>query len=653
MAGKRIFAKYIVLFFACIAGNYIGFSHDDVTSPQIDNNLIDSLNNLAYTHRRSNPKLSLEHAIEAYELSSKTNYIQGLANAIHHKGTALAVLGRYELALIDLLEASKIREQIGDNSGLVSTYNNIGHVLSEMGKYDDALHYFEESIKLCKELSPIPDIGVTLNNIGWVYFRKNKLDLALTYFYQALSANEATNNIRGIGASKGNIGTIYRHMGDFKKGLGYHYQALNNAQQFNDQYLTIIALREISMDYHDAKLIEKSIEYANKSLDLARALGFNIEERNTLAWLASIHEINHNFKNAARFYKLVHQLSDSLFRIEKAEIQNQFFTVYEFQDQVKENELLQMEQEINSKIIRNQKYFLFLSFALIIISLVFTVYIITTNKKMEISNLQLNDKNCEIEQQKEVIQQKVQAIEEKNRELEKINQIKDKLIAVIAHDLKNPFNTISGYSELLVSRYHSFEKKEVQEFLKIINESSAKGNYLLDNLLQWYRLQTMSLKFLPLQLNLYNIVKDELLFYTSIAQDRGVNIINSIPQGITIHADSNMLKTIIRNLVANALKYTDKNGTISISATYDNREVTVAVEDSGRGIDPLIKEKLFTGEHGVTSTGQGGEKGSGLGLILCKDFVEMHHGRIWVESEPGKGAKFFFTLPIPEDPEQE
>lgn len=312
-----------------------------------------------------------------------------------------------------------------------------------------------------------------------------------------------------------------------------------------------------------------------------------------------------------------------------------------------------MEQEINSKIIRNQKYFLFLSFALIIISLVFTVYIITTNKKMEISNLQLNDKNCEIEQQKEVIQQKVQAIEEKNRELEKINQIKDKLIAVIAHDLKNPFNTISGYSELLVSRYHSFEKKEVQEFLKIINESSAKGNYLLDNLLQWYRLQTMSLKFLPLQLNLYNIVKDELLFYTSIAQDRGVNIINSIPQGITIHADSNMLKTIIRNLVANALKYTDKNGTISISATYDNREVTVAVEDSGRGIDPLIKEKLFTGEHGVTSTGQGGEKGSGLGLILCKDFVEMHHGRIWVESEPGKGAKFFFTLPIPEDPEQE
>ncbi|HNV80761.1 MAG TPA: tetratricopeptide repeat-containing sensor histidine kinase [Tenuifilaceae bacterium] len=653
MVGKRIFAKYVVLFFACISGIYIEFSHANITSPQIDNSLIDSLNNLAYTHRRRNPKLSLEYAIKAYELCSKTNYIQGRASTIHNKGTALAVLGRYELALIDLFEASKIREQIGDISGLVSTYNNIGHVQSEMGKYDEALHYFEESIKLCKELSPIPDIGITLNNIGWVYFNKNKLDLALTYFYQALSANEAINDIRGIGASKGNIGTIYRHMGDFKKGLEYHYHALNNAQQFDDKYWEIITLREISKDYHSANQLEKSIEFANRSLEVASALGFHVEERNTLAWLASIHETNHHFKNAARFYKLVHQLSDSLFRVEKAEIQNQFFTVYEFQAQVKENQLLQMEQEINSKIIRNQKYFLFLSFALIIISLVFTVYIITTNKKMEIANLQLKDKNCEIEQQKEVIQQKVQAIEEKNRELEKINQIKDKLIAVIAHDLKNPFNNISGYSELLVSRYHSFEKKEIQEFLKIINESSAKGNYLLDNLLQWYRLQTMSLQFLPLQLNLYNIVKDELLFYTSIAQDRGINIINSISQGITIHADSNMLKTIIRNLVTNALKYTDKNGIISISASYNNREVTVAVEDSGRGIDPLIKEKLFTGEHGVTSTGQGGEKGSGLGLILCKDFVEMHHGRIWVESEPGKGAKFFFTLPVPEDTEQE
>ncbi|HNS29120.1 MAG TPA: tetratricopeptide repeat-containing sensor histidine kinase [Tenuifilaceae bacterium] len=647
------FAKYVVLFFACIAGNYIGFSHDDVTSPQIDNNLIDSLNNLAYTHRRSNPKLSLEHAIEAYELSSKTNYIQGLANAIHHKGTALAVLGRYELALIDLLEASKIREQIGDNSGLVATYNNIGHVQSEMGYSDEALHYFEKSLKCSKELSPIPDIGVTLNNIGWVYFRKNKLDLALTYFYQALSANESTNDIRGIGASKGNIGTIYRHMGDFKKGLGYHYQALDNAQQFDDKYWEIITLREISKDYHSANQLEKSIEFASRSLELARALGFHVEERNTLAWLASIHETNHHFKNAARFYRMVNHLSDSLFRLERAEIQSQFFTVYEFQAQVKENQLLQMEQEINSKIIRNQKYFLFLSFALIIISLVFTVYIITTNKKMEIANLQLKDKNCEIEQQKEVIQQKVQAIEEKNRELEKINQIKDKLIAVIAHDLKNPFNNISGYSEILASRYDSFEKKEVQEFLKIINESSAKGNYLLDNLLQWYRLQTMSLQFLPLKLNLRNIVENELLFFTSIAQDRGINIINSIPQEVTIHADSNMLKTIIRNLVSNAIKHTETGGKISLTSSSDHREVTVVVEDTGSGIEPSIKDKLFTGRHGITSTGQSGEKGTGLGLILCKDFVEMHHGRIWVESEPGKGAKFFFTLPIPEDTEQE
>ncbi|NLH55937.1 MAG: hypothetical protein GX467_03600, partial [Rikenellaceae bacterium] len=135
MVGKRIFAKYVVLFFACISGIYIEFSHANITSPQIDNSLIDSLNNLAYTHRRRNPKLSLEYAIKAYELCSKTNYIQGRASTIHNKGTALAVLGRYELALIDLFEASKIREQIGDISGLVSTYNNIGHVQSEMGKY--------------------------------------------------------------------------------------------------------------------------------------------------------------------------------------------------------------------------------------------------------------------------------------------------------------------------------------------------------------------------------------------------------------------------------------------------------------------------------------------------------------------------------------
>jgi signal transduction histidine kinase len=169
---------------------------------------------------------------------------------------------------------------------------------------------------------------------------------------------------------------------------------------------------------------------------------------------------------------------------------------------------------------------------------------------------------------------------------------------------------------------------------------------LLDNLLQWSRLQTRTLPFVPTEQKLHKLINDELYFVINAAAEKKVILKTKIDEDFYITADSNMLKTVIRNLMSNAIKFSRKGGEIIVSAEKSISETLISVKDNGLGIPPHVKEKLFTGEAGVSTPGTSGEKGTGLGLMLCKDFIDAHGGRIWVESELEVGSTFSFTIPI-------
>ncbi len=623
--------------------------------PSISNNLefinptlvkqIDSLNQLSYKNRRTNPKLALEYAIKANELCKGNDYVKGFAASLHNRGTARAVLGNYDLGMLDLLEASRLREQIEDHEGLVSTFNNIGFVFSEMGNDRKALEYYQKSLDYQNKTNLKRDLGIVYNNIGSVYLRENKLDQALTYYYKALDANKEDGDERGIGASKSNIGTIYSNLGQYKKGLEFHFQAYELIKKNKDNLGMMSTMRYISNDYLHLGEIEKATDYALKSLQLAQQIGSMGEEKNSAILLATIYEKQGRTAKALELHKLVNTLKDSLFSVEKAEALGRMQALLEIETKAKENEILRREQEASHQQIRMQKLLLLISVFSILIAIAFILLIIKSKRKVKKANIELKAINKEVESQKIDIQQKANALDEKNSELREINQIKDKLISVIAHDLKNPFNSISGYSEIIISQFDGYSKSELLSFLRIINDNSARGNMLLDNLLQWSRLQTKTIQYLPVKQNLYKLVFEELFFVQHIANEKNIHISNSIEKEIIVFADSNMLRTVIRNLVSNSIKFTPNDGKVIISAFTTNEGTTLVVEDSGKGIEKNIKEKLFTGEAGVTTTGYGGEKGTGLGLMLCKDFIDKHNGKIWVESEPNTGAKFFIQLP--------
>jgi signal transduction histidine kinase len=240
---------------------------------------------------------------------------------------------------------------------------------------------------------------------------------------------------------------------------------------------------------------------------------------------------------------------------------------------------------------------------------------------------------------------KTRQIRELNLQLEKLNLDKDRFITILGHDLKSPFTSILGFLELLTDDIRKFTIDDIENHIKVINEASKQTYKLLEDLLVWTKTHSGKIPFNPQLLNFRDVylnVEDVI----SLAADEKKITLNYFSHGeIKIFADADMLKTILRNLVSNAIKFTNHGGFINVTALKETGNVKISVSDNGVGIQATRIPQLFDISQILTTTGTASEKGSGLGLILCKEFVEKHGGRIWVESDYGKGSNFIFTLP--------
>jgi len=239
-----------------------------------------------------------------------------------------------------------------------------------------------------------------------------------------------------------------------------------------------------------------------------------------------------------------------------------------------------------------------------------------------------------------------QIIHQQNEELQNLNADKDRFISILAHDLKSPFNTILGFIDLLTKNVHNYDIDKIEKQVNCISDSAHRLHILLENTLSWVRSQSGRLQYSPQKLNFREVFTDIFEIIRPAANEKTITINFFVGQEILLYADSNMLKTIMRNLILNAIKFTKHGGWIDISATPNMTEVLITVLDNGIGIKPNDLPRLFNFADIRSTVGTDGEKGTGLGLILCKEFVEKHNGKIWVESEVGKGSSFKFTMPL-------
>jgi PAS domain S-box-containing protein len=237
-------------------------------------------------------------------------------------------------------------------------------------------------------------------------------------------------------------------------------------------------------------------------------------------------------------------------------------------------------------------------------------------------------------------------LKQQESKLRELNSTKDKLFSIIAHDLRSPFDAILGLSELLIKNAKDFDVAKSEKYLGIINSTAENTLVLLDNLLIWANSQTGKNIYKPEKTNLRAIINEILQVSNSIAKIKNISLNYRQTEDLEVFADINMLKTILRNLISNAIKFTHSNGEITIFAVQNQNNIEITVSDNGVGMSEETQSKLFEIDANTTTAGTANEKGSGLGLILCKEFVEKHGGEIWVKSELGKGSTFEFSLPI-------
>ncbi len=236
-------------------------------------------------------------------------------------------------------------------------------------------------------------------------------------------------------------------------------------------------------------------------------------------------------------------------------------------------------------------------------------------------------------------------IKRSEQELRELNASKDKFFSIIAHDLKSPFNAIMGFSDLLVDQIRQKDLEGIEEMAEMILKSSTHAMDLVTNLLEWSRSQTGRIKFDPVFVEIVELINNNIEFLKSSIGQKDISIHRELPAIVPIICDPNMINTVVRNLLSNAIKFTEPGGIITISITRNPKEIDVSVRDTGIGISTANLSKLFRIDSNFSTPGTNMEKGTGLGLILCKEFVEKHRGKIVVESEPGKGSIFTFTLP--------
>lgn len=314
---------------------------------------------------------------------------------------------------------------------------------------------------------------------------------------------------------------------------------------------------------------------------------------------------------------------------------------------VKARNIYDVESEIDSyafKILPPWQRSLWAYTLFFFLSILFILFVIKLNTK----RLVKQKENLEqiVKERTNELSTTLKIVNNQKEELSKLNADKNRFISILAHDLRSPFNAILGFLDILSMNKSKLDTNEAINHIDIINNSAKKTFNLLEDILTWGRANSGKIPYEPQKLNLKTICNEVVEYLQFTANTKAITINCYIENETPIFADKNMLNTVLRNLVSNAIKFTNTGGKIDIYAEQNQFEHTITVSDNGVGIEPEILSKLFDISEKVTTEGTENESGTGLGLLLCKEFIDKHKGKIWVESKAGKGSKFIFTIPL-------
>jgi len=572
---------------------------------------------------------SVEALLDVADRLAKTsNNLHQSLNVLILKGQNEYFSSNYEDAIAIYYQALDGAEQSQDSVLLAKVNLNLGMVYDELEDYDEAISFFQKAIRISQSINDSSITAKTYQNIAISYQNKDDLTKALEYNEKANQLAILKKDTTMIIDVINNFGTIAYDQKNLTKSLDYYSKALNLYKKINDRKGVAMAYNNIGLVYLDKNEYETSINYFNKSLALATELKMHDFIGDIYSNLTIYYEQRKDYKKAYYCYDRFNAIYDSLAGEKKNKMIYQIQAKYKLGKNTRELEELKLKNQAQLDAIISAKssmgYWVVITI-LVVVLMIATFYLLFKEKKLA-AELKL-----------------------KTKELYKLNASKDKFFSIIAHDLKNPFNVLVSYTSILKTDLNLFSQEELEQIISDLNEASENGYNLLQNLLLWTRSQTNRIHILKKNFILADIFKEvkALAELNLTAKEQTLSL--EIDPNLGVYADKDMIAVVLRNLVFNAIKFSVKGSDIYLKASLTGKTVRVDVIDSGIGIATETIGKLFAIDKNTSTQGTEGEPGTGLGLVLCKEFVEKNNGTIWVESTLGKGSVFSFILPVGSD----
>jgi signal transduction histidine kinase len=573
------------------------------------------------------------------KIAAFSSYANDFASAVEYFEKALIALSKLDFNS----EISNYKKSPNDSLrfrmfGLMKALSDLGNFQNFSGNLKISLKYYSQALEFSKVLRDnYNGTGITIN-IGAAYEKLEKYNEALDYYRKGANFALKYNYPKFLSSAYVNIASIYNIQNKAKQAESF----LLKAKSINDEYdirdSNIDIYFQLGKTYHLLGNNSKAKEYISEALRLSDQSKNYLLKSEIFYTVALIYEKDNNYRLATVFFKKYIELEDSLDNIQSDALSKSLQAKYDFKNKNAEIELLKKNDELNKAEIKKSHNDIIFS-SLVGLILFIAIIIITRYYKHN-----LKTKN-EIEDKNEELENANRALFLYADELKELNATKDKFFSIMTHDIKNPIYSVKYILDTLQNQKHALDEEDRDELTLNAFSSTNQLIALIENLLTWSRSQTGKIKFTPEKCDLNLLADNAAMLLALQSENKNIKIINKIPEEYYVHADLNMISTILRNLLSNSIKYSPNGKDIEIDYKETESEQIIIVKDHGVGMSKENSEKLFKLNSHYSSPGTANEKGTGLGLIICREFADAHKGDIWVESEEGVGSSFYISIP--------
>ena len=602
-------------------------------SPEMLMRLARANNNIgSLFNRLQQPDSAHKYLHEALRIDSERGNKPGVAKTHYDLSVMYYRLGKIELALKYQLESIKINEDQNDTMRLIHGYNVLGNIYSSLEKNDKAIETYLKVIELDQANTQTSQSATVYNNISAIFCNDPQtFEEAIAYANKGLELATKQNDHLLIAILHTNIAAAYMSIQKPENSIPVLHNALKHMaeekslKEMDGVYLTL-AQAHLRLGNIDSAYL-----YGRRSLVLSAPAKHTNRQRQALYLLFQADSTVGNFASALDHYQQSIALRDSMWNIENRNRISELQIIYETEQKEAANQLLAEQNYLNRKIIRSQKILIFLSVSILAMTIIILLRERWAKKKILIKN-------------EEILKQK-EEINKKNAILTELNSTKDKFFSIISHDLKGPFSSLVNLLQVLSEEYDQMQDDGKRHIIKLLHENSTNTFNLLVNLLDWSRAQTGAIENKPERVDLHAITNKVFNYLETRARQKKHNLLNEVPDFSFAFVDPQLLQSVLINLVNNAIKFSEPENIIRLTAIKSNSNWKVCVLDNGIGIPKDKISLLFRLDSNFKRPGTEKEPGTGLGLVMAKEFLQLIGGSITVESEPGKGSVFCITLP--------